>query len=616
MTKQILKRLELIKTSIELDDEEIIELQILKLKKLECDDVVKNILFQLEELDYSHAILNIKKYLTQYSGVVVYVDEELKGLRLELKSLEEKLQKLYEKKTQYLNDIDEFNRQYYVKLGPLIEEILQLKQEMLKKELLKKKEEHKETQDIYKNTEETIDELKQKSEELDKLLEDLDEDEESYEEMHQIYEELQENIEELEESLKSLEEKLQEQEDNLDDEEFTQAKTDYEEFHSEYEQIEEENKQIFEISEDEKKELKKLYRKASRLCHPDIVVDALKEQANEIMQALNAVYAKKDLQGVKKILDNLEKGMAFEIASDTIEDKDLLRAKIEEFREKLTNIIQETDKIKKDDTFKLISELEDWDEYFDQVFEQLQEEKNSYSSEQQVVSSQPTKESVINAEKSEYSDTIKSIEIPNFEKIRRVCNNLVKSDKADNMQEYLAHNGKMHKAFVYDALEQFINQLNSQTIDIVDWGCKQGISSMLVLDYIREKQLNIEVNRVILLDKDANALKRAIVQVDALNQNSSEIIGLEINQSNPLKNLTFKNNILHLFTNDQLKIDFDNSSFAPENYVICLSQDNESFGTTIYNKINSYSSKSDIISDRYAKVGRFKKYEMIFKVRD
>ena len=843
MMKQILKRLELIKTSIELDDEEIIELQINKIKNLKCDYIVEEILLQLEALDYSNAILNIKEYLANYSRIVLYEDEELNGLRLELKSLEEQLQRLHENKIKYLNEIDEFNRQYYIKLGPVIEEILQLKQENLKQDILKKEQEYKENQEIYKKIEETIDELKQKSEELiDVFLEDSDES--SYEEIKQIYEELQESIDALKDELDSIEEKLKTQEDILDDEEFIQAKTDYEEFHSEYEQIEEENKQIFEINEEEKKELKTLYRKASRLCHPDIVVDALKEQANEIMQMLNTAYAKKDLQDVKKILQSLEKGMTFEIVSDTIEDKTLLSVKIEELREKQAVIIQKIDEIKEDDTFKLISELENWDEYFDQVFEELHQEKSKLINDQQVevietwidklwqwadennipsaqlsrkkenlistktidftglgLDSIPdeicnlknlttlvlwdnnlaylpekiinfknlkklnlrgnsnlsvtiaqkkwidelklyssvfidnlrviteeeyrgsiefkdsnnisidknnliklivkwiikefknsykkdltqfpksylriedeakrvatkllsegftdinlafllganhfVKESVtldmfintslstkaseslfgfnqskkssndkIVIENSSYSQKLQDIEVPNFEKIRRVCNNLVKSGEADNMQEYLAHNGKMHKAFIYDALEQFINNLDAQTIDIVDWGCGQGINSMLVLDFIREKQLTIEIKKVILLDKDVKELKRAITQVDALNQNSSEIIGLEINQLNAFKNLTSKNNLLHIFANDQLEIDFDNSILASENYAICLSQDNESFGKKIYNKINSYASGSDIISDRYAKVGRFKKYEMIFKVNN
>ena len=42
--KQIIKRLEIIKSSIAIDDEEIIELQIIKLKELDADSGIKNIL--------------------------------------------------------------------------------------------------------------------------------------------------------------------------------------------------------------------------------------------------------------------------------------------------------------------------------------------------------------------------------------------------------------------------------------------------------------------------------------------------------------------------------------------------------------------------------------------
>ena len=41
---EVVKRLEIIKSSIAIEDEEIIELQIMKLEKLEIDNEVKNIL--------------------------------------------------------------------------------------------------------------------------------------------------------------------------------------------------------------------------------------------------------------------------------------------------------------------------------------------------------------------------------------------------------------------------------------------------------------------------------------------------------------------------------------------------------------------------------------------
>ena len=138
---QILKRLEIIKSSIAIEDEEIIELQIMKLQKLDTDDDIKAILEKLEEMNYAKALKDIENYLSKYSGVVKYVDSEVQGLKLELKSLETKIQKLAEQKTEYLNDIEEFNREYNLHLGELIKEILELKKEILYKQTIKQQKE-------------------------------------------------------------------------------------------------------------------------------------------------------------------------------------------------------------------------------------------------------------------------------------------------------------------------------------------------------------------------------------------------------------------------------------------------------------------------------------------
>lgn len=95
---QILKRLEIIKSSIAIEDEEVIELQVMKLSKMQIDDDVKTIILNLENLDYSSAVVGIESYLKRYSGVAKYIDTEAQGLKLELKSLESKLQELVEQK--------------------------------------------------------------------------------------------------------------------------------------------------------------------------------------------------------------------------------------------------------------------------------------------------------------------------------------------------------------------------------------------------------------------------------------------------------------------------------------------------------------------------------------
>ena len=107
--KQILKRLELIKIAIDIRDEYIIEIQVKKLISLEVDNKVDDILLKIANKNYGTVILDIDNYLKEYSGLVLYVDQEVQGLKLELKGLEKELQNLSEIKNEYLTEIEEFN---------------------------------------------------------------------------------------------------------------------------------------------------------------------------------------------------------------------------------------------------------------------------------------------------------------------------------------------------------------------------------------------------------------------------------------------------------------------------------------------------------------------------
>ena len=359
---QILKRLELIKTAITLEDEEIIELQVMKLNATACDSEVKEILAQIKSSNYGDVALLIESYITKYSGVVVYEDKELQGLKLELKILENKLQELSQERDEYSNELHEFNTQYTLKLGELIRNILNLRKEILYKQTIKKEQEYQKTKAEYE-------ELKSQKEKLEESLDGLDEFDDAYDE---IYEELQELNTKLNEKRKQTKKEKEEIKEDPKYQEYTQSKEEYEEFSNDYEEIK--NEKRFEINEDEKKELKKLYKKAGKLCHPDIVVDELKEQATEIMKELNNAYATKNLSKVKEILNALERGVVFAVASDSIDDKDLLKEKIVELRKNIGITEDEIAEIKEDDAFETIHDMDSWDNYFNDLETALQAE--------------------------------------------------------------------------------------------------------------------------------------------------------------------------------------------------------------------------------------------------
>ena len=76
---------------------------------------------------------------------------------------------------------------------------------------------------------------------------------------------------------------------------FKEAKEDSELFDEEYDEII--AKEHHDLDEEQLEELKKAYKKASKLCHPDIVTEELKEQAHEIMTELQCSPEKRPKQG-------------------------------------------------------------------------------------------------------------------------------------------------------------------------------------------------------------------------------------------------------------------------------------------------------------------------------
>ena len=619
-----------------------LERNIEELKKnefLKIGDKIQYLMLEKELLNEElESIQNKRQNKTKI--IVVTEDIELKKLKQKLKKVEIKFQELIEEKTEYLNDIEEFNTQYSLHLGELIKTILNLKKEILYKKTIKTKKlkkQHKANKDICDETKQTIDELKNTVSELEEILENIDKDDENYEEISSAYNEIKKELEKLEDELLVQEKKLEKtekelKENDIFEKEYENAKATYEQFDNEYEHIKDTQKDVIKLDEEQQKELKILFKKAAKLCHPDIVAGELKEKALEIMQSLNDAYSKKDIEQVKKILLSLESGTTFKTVSSDIEDKELLLNKIKEFEQNISDLKDEIETLKDDDTFTTILQLDNWDEYFEELKNELTEQKDNLEKEAMevledenkdiskekeiIIEKHKTKNLVIQKENSDYSRYIQSIENIKFEKIRKYCENLSKDNSTDDMQKYLAQNGKMYKALIYDAFEQFISKLYNQTITLIDWGSNQGIASMVVLDYIKEKQFDIKVSQVILVDDDTKILSRAMAQVEALSQDNIQIISIKNDDDNLLDKIkTNRNTIaLNLFANDKIPMDVKVINVGIyEDFIMCLSHENIEFVDKIYKDFNNSTNIQDL-SIRDGNIGRYQRYERIFKI--
>jgi hypothetical protein len=120
---KIVKRLELIKSLIVLEEEEDIVEQVTKLQQLQTSKEIKEIISHLQQRSYGNAIKHIEEFLNSHHQVAFYIDPEIEGLKLEAKSLEAELNKLSNEKADLEKLIHEFGVRHNKDPGILIKKV-------------------------------------------------------------------------------------------------------------------------------------------------------------------------------------------------------------------------------------------------------------------------------------------------------------------------------------------------------------------------------------------------------------------------------------------------------------------------------------------------------------
>jgi len=129
------------------------------------------------------------------------------------------------------------------------------------------------------------------------------------------------------------------------------------------------------ISKKELIEIKKYYREASKLCHPDLVEEKFKTKANQVFIDLNTAYQNNDTLKVQKILKELKVGI-FGEQHPTNKKRELIDM-VNQMRNKIESIKMELDTIRNSETYIVINSLGDWDEYFEQKKKEAEEYLNT-----------------------------------------------------------------------------------------------------------------------------------------------------------------------------------------------------------------------------------------------
>lgn len=153
-----------------------------------------------------------------------------------------------------------------------------------------------------------------------------------------------------------------------------ETEKDFDDFYTNFEATK--NEEIAALSNEELKEIKTKYRKASKLCHPDIVDKDQKEAAHEIFMELNAAYERNDLRRVNEILESLQQGKIFRSIADTANVKITIQNELKRLRIRLEELNREITIIKESETFEKITSIENWDDFFASTKQQLKEQLN------------------------------------------------------------------------------------------------------------------------------------------------------------------------------------------------------------------------------------------------
>jgi hypothetical protein len=166
--------------------------------------------------------------------------------------------------------------------------------------------------------------------------------------------------------------KLKKNKHRNNQEKFKQAERDEERYQEQY-NFEKKN-EIIKLSNEQKSEIKKKFRKATFLCHPDKVNDEFKELAEEYFVKLKSAYDLNDLGRVCEILSELESNNFLKLNSEKITEVDLLNLKISKLKRHIEHIQNKIILIKKSKAYQIVYQIKDWDEYFQKTKLKLKNE--------------------------------------------------------------------------------------------------------------------------------------------------------------------------------------------------------------------------------------------------
>ena len=366
--QMLIKRLEIVRAAMSLADEALIAQQLPALRAALADlpanstpqAVLALIIEALESGHYPRAMQRINAFLAAQSALVVHLDEELAVLRLELAGLERLVSAQTLERDEMQERLERFSRDFLACCGAPLQEIFALREAIARLEWqqLRRARRHAEEREGYQR-EADADYLDATAEDEESAaqVEDWEDAADERAELLDLYDQYCDWLDALEAAPA----------DEVDDEEaaayeeFAEAQRQREDFERDKAQSEEAQAAeppVAELDADEEDRLKKAYRRACHLCHPDRVAAEFKAQAEALFKELGAAYKRKDVAAVERFLAQLQRGV-FTAASEALTDREALQARIRELRASIDALNAEIAAIAADETWALLQGFAD-----------------------------------------------------------------------------------------------------------------------------------------------------------------------------------------------------------------------------------------------------------------
>ena len=311
------RRLEMVRNLILLGEQEDLSRHLVKLRSVAQALQLQPIMQALERGAYKEALESIEDYLRRRSAIVVREDMDVPRLQLQLQALELRLQSLSEEKDDLERSLVIFNRRYSDALGPLLTEVLKARADLAKQE---------------------AEVSRRRATEGRASMQDAEHDAQRAE----------------------------------------QARRDWQDYQHEYTE-QQAAVPPRKLGAEEEAELKRLYRRACGLCHPDKFSDEQKAAAHQVFVRLQEIYTANDLQALGELYDELKAGgLSSAPRSSTLSRADALRAAIAELRHRITETLHQLQALHNSEGAALLRKAgdgeSDWTLFFERQAHLLQAE--------------------------------------------------------------------------------------------------------------------------------------------------------------------------------------------------------------------------------------------------